>query len=536
MISYKELEEATSSWSRNQLLGSGGFGSVYKGTWINVNVAIKKINQIQKELPNSSSMHMSQVLDELRFLQKYRHDNILQVYGFSADPDKPHCLVYQFMSNGSLEYRLQCKKIEAFSESVPSPLTWPQRFNIAKGTAAALQFLHTVQEKPLIHGDVKSANILLDGYLQPKLGDFGLAREGPHSEYTSMKVSHVHGTRPYIPEEYLRSKKLSTKVDTYSFGIVLFEISSGKRAYNDKTKKYLKEEVLETTDPSMPRPVTMLLQVFDNLYLIGMRCIHRVPKKRPDMTTVFQDLESFGNFLKEEERNRKISIEEYSHALSSQTPPLTFNSISTSPSIYRHHPSMHAPHPFMHGQRMMNPHLHSFSPSPQLPYRNHPVVPGMHSISPVSHGIPLWMKGIPVPQQEIRTFSPEPGRPSQGFCPSPQPALQKGREENVQIIPPQIPMIPDISRLILQSSSEMPVEQMSSDNSSASSSSDSSEEESELQMDMSGSHESLPAANSNNNAASSPKDSKERKQKSSYRSVHPIVNSVGNCFSSSSGK
>ncbi|RXG53478.1 Serine/threonine-protein kinase pelle [Armadillidium vulgare] len=444
---------------KNQLLGSGGFGSVYKGTWINVNVAIKKINQIQKELPNSSSMHMSQVLDELRFLQKYRHDNILQVYGFSADPDQPHCLVYQFMSNGSLEYRLQCKKIEAFSESTPSPLTWSQRFNIAKGTAAALQFLHTVQEKPLIHGDVKSANILLDGYLQPKLGDFGLAREGPHSEYTSMKVSHVHGTRPYIPEEYLRSKKLSTKVDTYSFGIVLFEISSGKRAYNDKTKKNL----------------------------------HRGIFSRP----VFP--------------NTTSNIQFYFH-ISFHLSTLSIYACTSS--IYAWPADDESPHPL----------FLSFSPT-SLPK------PSSGSRYTFYFTRFTWYssldEGIPVPQQEIRTLSPEPGRPSQGFCPSPQPALQKGREENVQMAPPQIPMIPDISRLILQSSSEMPEEQISSDNSSSSSSSDSSEEESELQMDMSGSHESLPAANSNNNAAASPKDSKKESRKVPTEVCIPLLTQLG---------
>ncbi|XP_018011639.1 serine/threonine-protein kinase pelle-like [Hyalella azteca] len=71
----------------------------------------------------------------------------------------------------------------------PAFLDWWQRLNIARGTARALQFLHTVKDKPLIHGDIKSANILLDGNFEPKLGDFGLAREGPMSQYTSMKVS-----------------------------------------------------------------------------------------------------------------------------------------------------------------------------------------------------------------------------------------------------------------------------------------------------------------------------------------------------------
>ncbi|KAG8234857.1 hypothetical protein J437_LFUL013359, partial [Ladona fulva] len=98
-------------------------------------------------------------------------------------------------------------------------MSWVQRQNIARGTARGLQFLHTIGDKPLIHGDIKSANILLDQNFEARIGDFGLAREGPNNQYTHIKVSRVHGTRPYLPDEFLRSKQISTKVDTYSFGI-----------------------------------------------------------------------------------------------------------------------------------------------------------------------------------------------------------------------------------------------------------------------------------------------------------------------------
>lgn len=117
---------------------------------------------------------------ELKILNTVRHDNILPLYGYSQDGDIP-CLVCQFMPNGSLEDRLQCRQ-------GTFPLSWKQRFNIARGTARGLQFLHTISGKPLIHGDIKSANILLDRNYEPKIGDFGLAREGPLTHYTSMKV------------------------------------------------------------------------------------------------------------------------------------------------------------------------------------------------------------------------------------------------------------------------------------------------------------------------------------------------------------
>lgn len=101
----------------------------------------------------------------------------MSLYAYNLDGQVP-CLVYQLMQNGSLEDNLLLKHKSR-------PLSWLQRHEIAKGTARGLQYLHTIGEKPLIHGDIKSANILLDKNLEPKIGDFGLAREG---EKDSMKV------------------------------------------------------------------------------------------------------------------------------------------------------------------------------------------------------------------------------------------------------------------------------------------------------------------------------------------------------------
>lgn len=131
--------------------------------------------------------------------------------------------------------------VVSFQQRTP-PLSWPLRFHVGKGVACGIQFLHSIGAQPLIHGDIKSANILLDKNYEPKVGDFGLAREMARSDASAsyVKVSRVHGTRPYLPDEYLRSKKLSTKVDSYSFGIVLFELATGQRAYEEqRPKKFL---------------------------------------------------------------------------------------------------------------------------------------------------------------------------------------------------------------------------------------------------------------------------------------------------------
>ncbi|XP_034941995.1 pelle-like serine/threonine-protein kinase pik-1 [Chelonus insularis] len=287
-ISYDELMRATDGWNKRYILGRGGFGIVYKGTWKNTDVAIKKIERRGPESDEKYMMQLQQSLREITILNSRPHENILSLYAFSIGGGAP-CLVYQFMRNGSLEDRLQIRHNTR-------PLTWIQRHEIAKGTARGLQYLHTIGEKPLIHGDIKSANILLDKNMEPKIGDFGLAREG--LEKDAMKVSKVHGTRPYLPDELLREKNLSTKTDTYSYGIVLFELGTGLPAYDDSrpVNKFLKE-YMDTWDE---RNYIVLIdrkaglensEVFHNLMVLGKWCSDRLVEKRPEMDFVYRKLD-----------------------------------------------------------------------------------------------------------------------------------------------------------------------------------------------------------------------------------------------------
>ena len=363
VISFHELAIATDNWNKNNVLGRGGFGEVYWGSWKNTEVAVKKINPNRETVLGTVPLHISQTLEELRLLQAYRHDNILQLYGCSADAGEPACLVYQFMSNGSVEDRLQCRKLHRSSigdfgvsggtlqqqsqNSRTVPLDWWQRLVIAKGTAKALQFLHTVKENPLIHGDIKSANILLDANFQPKLGDFGLAREGPMTPRTSMKVTKVHGTKPYIPDEYLRDKKLSSKVDCYGYGVVLFELCTGLKAYDEKRKqgRFLKDFVCDSleetgyTDESLQdrKAGPDVSRVFHALLQLGKECVVRIAKRRPDMASVYQRLEDFSR-QDQDKRASQASVNFPSSVNSpglGSTHPLYLDSIplaSTSPS------------------------------------------------------------------------------------------------------------------------------------------------------------------------------------------------------------
>ncbi|XP_055848311.1 serine/threonine-protein kinase pelle [Episyrphus balteatus] len=289
-IDYKELLQATDDWNEKNILGKGGFGTVYKGCWKFTTVAIKRITYNSPD--GGEKIQIQQSLNELKHLNSCRHDNILPLYGYSINGADP-CLVYQLMSGGSLEWRLNTKNLE--------PLSWKQRLNIACGTARGLQYLHTFREKPLIHGDIKPANILLDPCNQPRIGDFGLAREG-HSQDSSMEVSRVFGTRPYLPLEFSRYKSLSTKVDTFSYGVVLLEMFTGLRAYEkNRPHPLLTEHILTALDKNIPieelidktlRVNADVEQLCKHVINLGTACISQRPEHRPEMVTVLKHLEN----------------------------------------------------------------------------------------------------------------------------------------------------------------------------------------------------------------------------------------------------
>lgn len=287
-ISYTELLTATEGFLESNILGRGGFGTVYKGCWKDTTVAIKRLHLREKDADIRQDQNLKQSLTELKVLQSFRIDNILPLYGVSLDGPEP-CLVYQYMKNGSLEDRLRCK------HKTP-PLNWTQRNIIAKGTARGLHFLHTsIKGQPLIHGDIKSANILLDSNLEPKIGDFGLTREGPPTELTHIVVSHVHGTKYYLPHEYLKSRQLSTKVDIYSYGIVLLELATSKHVFDKRRKS--KALIDHVADCARSNQLDSLRDagagnensvVFHLLIHLGQKCSSPERKERPEMEEVLQ--------------------------------------------------------------------------------------------------------------------------------------------------------------------------------------------------------------------------------------------------------
>uniref|UniRef100_A0AAQ5X435 Protein kinase domain-containing protein n=1 Tax=Amphiprion ocellaris TaxID=80972 RepID=A0AAQ5X435_AMPOC len=229
--SYEEVHAGTEGFSPSLQVGEGGFGAVYRASLSNTVCAVKRLKQ-DGELDWTVLMESFQT--EVEKLSKFRHPNIVDLLGFSEGGGSM-CLIYSYMENGSLEDRLHNECVF---------LSWSQRMNIVHGASAALQFLHFPPrgQTPLIHGDVKSSNILLDRHLAAKLSDFGLAQfasrssSGRPADQTGAqtkslgKTTTVKGTLAYLPDEYVRNGQLGTAVDVYSFGVVLLEVLTGRRA------------------------------------------------------------------------------------------------------------------------------------------------------------------------------------------------------------------------------------------------------------------------------------------------------------------
>ncbi|KAM8896501.1 interleukin-1 receptor-associated kinase 1 isoform 3-T3 [Lycaon pictus] len=309
-----EISQGTHNFSDKLKIGEGGFGCVYRAVMRNTLYAVKRL----KEGADLEWTTVKQsFLTEVEQLSRFRHPNIVDFAGYCAESGF-YCLVYGFLPNGSLEDRLH------FQTEACAPLSWPQRLNILLGTARAIQFLH--QDSPsLIHGDIKSSNVLLDDRLMPKLGDFGLARlsrfagANPGQSSTVARTRTVRGTLAYLPEEYVKTGRLAVDTDTFSFGVVVLETLAGQRAVRTQgaKTKYLKDLVeeeaeeagvtLRSTQSTLqaglatdawaapiasqickkhldPRPGPCPPELGLVLGQLACCCLHRRAKRRPPMT------------------------------------------------------------------------------------------------------------------------------------------------------------------------------------------------------------------------------------------------------------
>ncbi|KAL6141274.1 hypothetical protein ACLB2K_059564 [Fragaria x ananassa] len=209
MFRYSVLRKATNNFSEK--LGEGGFGSVFKGTLQgSIAIAVKRLNCPKQE--------DKQFFTEVRTIGKVQHINLIRLCGFCAEASK-RFLVYEYMPNGSLESVL-------FKKS-SIVLDWKTRYHIAVGTARGLAYLHEECRECIIHCDIKPENILLDAEYVPKVADFGLAKLIDRD--ISRIITTLKGTRGYIAPEWISGEAITSKADVFSFGMLLFELISGRR-------------------------------------------------------------------------------------------------------------------------------------------------------------------------------------------------------------------------------------------------------------------------------------------------------------------
>ncbi|XP_050376638.1 probable serine/threonine-protein kinase PBL21 isoform X2 [Argentina anserina] len=259
-FTFRELAAATKGFKEVNLIGEGGFGRVFKGRLeAGQVVAIKQLN-------HDGLQGFQEFIVEVLMLSLLHHTNLVTLIGYCTDGDQ-RLLVYEYMPRGSLEDHLFDLNPDQ------EPLSWDTRIKIAVGAARGLEYLHCKANPPVIYRDLKSANILLDDNFNPKLSDFGLAKLGPVGDNTHVST-RVMGTYGYCAPEYAMSGKLTLKSDIYSFGVVMLELITGKKAI-DSSKKQGEQNLVAWSRPFL-KDRRKFVQLVDPLLQgsFPVRCLH----------------------------------------------------------------------------------------------------------------------------------------------------------------------------------------------------------------------------------------------------------------------
>ncbi|XP_068642755.1 lysM domain receptor-like kinase 3 [Aristolochia californica] len=292
VFSYEDIFSSIDGFSDANLLGHGTYGSVYYGVLHDQEVAIKRMTATKTK----------EFMAEMKVLCKVHHMNLVELIGYAATDDELF-LIYEFAQKGSLKSHLHDPQNKGHTS-----LSWIVRVQIALDAARGLEYIHEHTKDHYVHRDIKTSNILLDSALRAKISDFGLAKFIGKAGDGEASVTRVVGTFGYLAPEYLRDGLATTKSDVYAFGVVLFEIISGKeaitktegRALSNNERRSLAsimvaalrncpssvnmESLKEYIDPSLAD-----LYPSDCAYKMAMmakQCVEEDPILRPDMKEV----------------------------------------------------------------------------------------------------------------------------------------------------------------------------------------------------------------------------------------------------------
>ncbi|KAL5761163.1 hypothetical protein ACOSQ2_020001 [Xanthoceras sorbifolium] len=282
--SYIEIIAITNHF--RDKLGQGGFGSVYKGQLLNGSFIAVKVLE-------NSKFSGEEFINEVSTIGRIHHANVVRLLGFCSEGSK-RALVYEYMSNGSLDRHIFSKKEngQAFS--------WEKLHEIALGTARGIDYLHNGCDVCILHFDIKPHNILLDYNFNPKVADFGLAKFYP-KENDFICVSATRGTIGYIAPELISRNfgVVSSKSDVYSFGMLLLEMSGGRtnsfakatRSSKAYFPSWVYDRIIEGRDLEIQNVSEIETLIARKLCIIGLWCIQVKATDRPSIAKVVEMLE-----------------------------------------------------------------------------------------------------------------------------------------------------------------------------------------------------------------------------------------------------
>eukprot|EP01018_Ginkgo_biloba_P002110 Gb_06080 [translate_table: standard] len=292
VFTYEEVLASTENFKDSNVLGQGAFGSVYYGSLRDQEVAIKRMTATKTK----------EFLVEMKVLCKVHHTNLVELIGYAASEDELF-LVYEYAHKSSVSSRLHDPLSKGYT-----PLSWNARVQIALDAGRGLEYIHEHTKAHYVHRDIKTSNILLDNYFRAKISDFGLAKLVGKAGEGEASVTRVVGTFGYLAPEYLRDGQATTKSDVYAFGVVLFELISGKEAIakskgavpstperrslisimlsalRDSPSSMNMNRLKQCIDPNL-----MDLYPHDCVYkmaILAKQCVEEDPILRPDMKQV----------------------------------------------------------------------------------------------------------------------------------------------------------------------------------------------------------------------------------------------------------
>ncbi|CAJ1971952.1 unnamed protein product [Sphenostylis stenocarpa] len=285
IFSAEQLKRATNDFDENLIIGKGGFGTVFKGVLSNNNVvAIKKSKIVDQS-------QVEQFINEVIILSQINHRNVVKLLGCCLETEVP-LLVYEFVNLGTLfDY--------VHNQDQKANVCWKTRLRIATEAAAALAYLHSAASIPIIHRDVKTANILLDDTYTAKVSDFGASRLVPLDQTEIATI--VQGTFGYLDPEYMQSSQLTEKSDVYSFGVVLVELLTGEKPFSfDRAEENRSITVHFLCSLKEDRLFEILQigilneenkQEIMEVAVLAARCLRLRGEERPSMKEVAMELE-----------------------------------------------------------------------------------------------------------------------------------------------------------------------------------------------------------------------------------------------------